>query len=236
MNLPRLVSLLVCGAIVHAPAHAQFAVIDFANLTQALQQVTAWQKQFQQMTEQQSQLKQQYAAATGSRGLGNYASDPRLQATVPADVLQLYDALQRQGAAGLSSGARALREQSKIYDCDQRQGEDLLNCQRLLNGLAQHQALLRNALRLTSERAAQVQTLQQTINSTSDPKSIAELQARLQAEAIQVNNDANRLQLMQHLAEAADRAAEQAVRETTLRSLSRHDNGSASFRYVLRQH
>lgn len=225
--------LIVTGSLLtHLPSQAQWAVIDKANLTQALQQVSAWRKQYDQMVEQQNQLKQQYTAATGSRGLGSFASDPRLLATVPPDVQAIYDALQTKGSAGLTNAARELRNHAKIYDCDRMVGEELLNCQRLLNSLAQQQALLRSAMQMTSQRGTQVQTLQDKINATNDPKSIAELQARLQAEAIQVGNDANRLALMRSLAEANDRAAEQAVRETVLRSLSRLDNGSASFRYA----
>ncbi|NVM77463.1 type IV secretion system protein VirB5 [Duganella sp. SG902] len=222
----------LCASVM--PAHAQFAVIDVANLTQALQQVSAWQKQFQQMNEQKNQLQQQYRAATGNRGLGDFADDPRLRAIVPSELQQLYDALQSSGSAGLSASASAIRGKSKIYDCENLKGSEQISCQRLLNMLAQHQALLASALNMTSSRSAQIQTLQARINATDDPKSIAELQARLQAENIQVNNDANRLQLMRSIAEAADRAAEQAAREKLLLSLSRHNDGSDSFHFVIK--
>jgi type IV secretion system protein VirB5 len=229
-------TLLLCAMLVPATSRAQFAVIDIANLQQALQQVSAWQKQYQQMAEQQGQLKQQYSAITGSRGLGNYASDPRLLATVPNDLLRIYDALQNQGASGLTGGARAIRDKARIYDCGRQTAADLRSCERLLSGLAQHLSLLQESLALTTRRGAQVQALQDKINTTTDAKSIAELQARLQAENLQINNDANRLALMHSLADANERAAEQAVRESTLRSLSRNDNGSASFRFVVPHH
>lgn len=225
-------ALLMAGAQI--PAHAQFAVIDVANLTQALQQVMAWKKQYEQMSEQKSQLQQQYTAVTGNRGLGNYADDPAMRAIVPTDLKHLYDALQSKGAAGLTENARIIRDQAKIYDCEDKGGADQLNCQRLLNNLAQYQALLVNALAMSSARSGQVQKIQERINSTNDPKSIAELQARLQAENIQVNNDANRLLLMRSMAEAADRSAEQAIREETLLSLSRHSDGSDTFHYVIK--
>lgn len=226
--------LLALLAACHLPAQAQFAVIDVANLTQALQQVMAWQKQYQQMNDQKSQLQQQYAAATGNRGLGSYADDPSLRALVPADLQQLYENLRTKGAAGLSANARTLREQARIYNCDDIKGADQTNCQRLLNNLAQYQALLANALTISSARTTQIQRLQQAINTTDDPKSIAELQARLQAENVQVGNDANRLLLMRSMAETADRAAEQALREKTLLSLSRHSDGSDTFHYTLK--
>lgn len=230
----KLRSLMIASVIVfmHGAANAQFAVIDVAGLTQAIKQVEAWEKQYKQMTEQQNQLKHQLNAATGSRGLGGLSSNPLLQGTVPSDLPEMYKALQSRGWSGLSTAGQAIRLQSKIYNCENRSGEALITCQRLLNNGAQQQALLQQALALTTARSAQIQTLQQHINATSDPKSIAELQARLQVETTQVGNDANRLVLMQGLAAAADRSAEQAMREKVLHSLSLNTNGSETFHFV----
>jgi len=231
--MKRLIAYAVvamCG--IHASAHAQWAVLDVANLQQAMQEVQAWQKQYRQMEEQRDQLKQQLNAATGSRGLGSIANNPLLQATVPADLTQYYSSLQANGAQGLTAAARAIRGQSKIYDCENRTGADLIACQRLLNNAAQQQALLHNAFAMSALRKEQIQALQDRISTTSDPKSIAELQARLQVETTQVSNDANRLALLRSLGDAAAQAAEQALREIEQHSLSLHNDGSASFRFV----
>ncbi|MYM73952.1 P-type DNA transfer protein VirB5 [Duganella sp. FT134W] len=227
---PLIIASIILFA--HGAAHAQMAVIDSAGLGQAIKQVQAWEKQYKQMIEQQNQLKQQLTAATGSRGLGGLASNPLLQATVPSELPEIYQALQSQGWSGLSVMAQAIRLQGKLYNCENRSGDALITCQRLLNNGAQQQALLQQALALTTARSTQIQALQQHINATSDPKSIAELQARLQVETTQVGNDANRLALMRGLAEAADRSAEQAVREKVLHSLTLKTNGSENFHFV----
>ena len=212
-------------------ANAQWLVLDAANLAQALEQMTAWKQQYQQMEEQKKQLHQQYSAATGSRGLGNFASNPKLQAMVPQDLVTSMNNLQTLGASGLSGQARTIRDQLKIYDCEDRATDSRIACQRLLNAAAQQQALTQAALALTNQRMAQIQALQDKINGTTDPKSIAELQARLQAETTQVGNDANRLALMRALGDEADRAADQAFRERTMKSLSRRNDGSETFRF-----
>ncbi len=85
---------------------------------------------------------------------------------------------------------------------------------------------------LVNQRTAQIQTLQDQINSTGDAKAIAELQARLQVETTQVANDANRLMLMRTMSDAADRAAEQAIREKTMKSLALRGDGSDTFTFV----
>jgi type IV secretion system protein VirB5 len=225
--IASLVSIGVAGA-----AQAQFAVIDFANLTQALLQVNAWKQQYEQMANQYSQLRKQYDAVTGSRNLGDIANNPALQGVVPADVAELYAGIQSRGAAAMSPAARALRDRSKIYDCEDRHGADLVNCQALLANNAQLQALGQSALFLVERRGGQIRELQSQINATSDVKAIGELQARLQVEATQVGNDANRLMLMKMLADGADRGAQQAIKEKELQNLSLASDGSDTFVYV----
>lgn len=230
-------TILLCVTVgltlaVSIPAHAQFMVLDAANLSQAIQQMAAWKKQYQQMLDQKTQLQQQYTSMTGSRGLGSYASNPSLQAIVPVNLVQTYNDLQTRGTQGLTGSALNIRNQAKIYDCEDRRADDRILCQRILNGTAQQQALSQSAMTLLNQRVTQIQTLQDKINATGDAKAIAELQARLQAENTQVGNDTNRLMLMRSLADAADRAAEQAVREKAMKNLSLHNDGSETFVFV----
>jgi len=222
-----LVALGAAGA-----AQAQFAVIDFANLTQALIQVNAWKQQYEQMANQYSQLRKQYDAITGSRNLGDIANNPALQALVPSDVAGLYAEIQSSGARAMTPAAKALRDRSKIYDCENRLGTDKVSCQALLGNNAQLQSIAQSALSLVEQRGGQIRSLQQQINATSDVKAIGELQARLQVESTQVGNDANRLLLMKMLAESADRGAQQALKERELQNLSLSSDGSDTFLYV----
>jgi type IV secretion system protein VirB5 len=222
-----LISVSAIGAV-----QASLPVIDIANLTQAISQVNAWKQQYDQMAQQYAQLKQQYAATTGTRNLGNIANNPALQAVIPSDVADLYASIQQIGSGGMTPQAQAIRDRTKIYDCEGRIGADLVSCQALLSNTVQLQALSQNAMSVVNQRVAQIQTLQNQISATNDAKAIAELQARLQAENTQVSNDANRLMVMKTLAEAADRSAQQAIKERELKNLSLTSDGSDTFVYV----
>jgi type IV secretion system protein VirB5 len=222
-----LISLSAIGAV-----QASLPVIDVANLTQAINQVNAWKQQYDQMAQQYTQLKQQYAAMTGTRNLGNIANNPALQAVIPPDVANLYASIQQIGSDGMTPQAQAIRDRTKIYDCEGRTGTDLVSCQALLSNTVQLQALSQNAMSVVNQRVAQIQMLQNQISATNDAKAIAELQARLQAENTQVSNDANRLMVMKTLAEAADRSAQQAIKERELKNLSLTSDGSDTFVYV----
>jgi type IV secretion system protein VirB5 len=214
-----------------ANAEAQMMVLDGANLVQSMNQVAAWKKQYDQMLQQQEQLRAQHAAMTGNRGIGALANNPLLRQVVPDNVLQTYQAIQSNGAVSLTPAARALRNSSRLYDCEGRTGDDWRTCQAWLNNAAQQQAYQQNATAMLDQRFIQIESLQKQINATSDPKSIAELQARLQVEATQVANDANRLMILQSMSASADRAAQQAIKERELRNLSLTGDGSDTFVY-----
>ncbi len=69
-----------------------------------------------------------------------------------------------------------------------------LNSQEAL--IADALAQTSNALNVTSQRANQVRGLMAAINSTNDPKGVAEIGARIQAETALVMNDYQRVQLL----------------------------------------
>lgn len=219
-------------------AHAGIPVLDAANLTQAIMEVLAWAEQYGQMIEEIQQLEQQYNQAvqqydslTGSRGLGDIMNNQALQGIVPTNLASTYNSINSGGYSGLSSPAKSLRDATKIYNCEDRTGAAQVTCQATLNQNSQTQANLQNALDLVQQRTSQIQSLQSQINSTSDPKAIAELQARIQSENTQVSNDANRIALMQATAATHQQAAQQQLKERELKWLSNSNTGLEGFHF-----
>jgi type IV secretion system protein VirB5 len=95
-------ALLAASLLISAgEASAQQAVIDNANLTQALNQVRAWGQQYGQMT---TQIQNQLALANslnGIRNLGQIYNNIRVTATVPKNLPQLLQ--QTNSMAGLAT-------------------------------------------------------------------------------------------------------------------------------------
>lgn len=214
-------------------AHAGIPVLDVANLAQAVQQVLSWKQQYDQMVQQYQQMQSQYNSLTGSRNLGDILNNPLLQGVVPSDVANVYNSINQNGYAGLTSAAQSIRNASMIYNCENRTGQDKQICESLLNSNAQQQAYQQNALQLITQRVSQIQSLQSQINATQDPKAIAELQARIAAENTQVSNDSNRLAVMQALAQSQQQAAIQQAKERELKWLSKTNDGTQGFQFVL---
>lgn len=210
----KLQKLALAICVTAAPAaHAGIPVIDAANLAQAITQVIAWGQQAEQMIAQLENQATDIANTTGQRGMANIHNNTQLQQVVPTNVAQLYQGINEGGDAGLTAAAQAIRAQHQVYNCETLTGSVKSVCLASMNTNAQTQANLNDALNKASQRTAQIQQLQNAIASTNDPKSIAELQARIQAEQAQVANDQNRIALMNAMsqaqtAEVARRAAE----------------------------
>ena len=192
---------------------------DPVSYVQAVKQVQAWQQQYQQMTQSLSQakatfdkLKSQVDAVTGVRGLGDILNNPMLRSIVPNDLAANLSELNASGV--LSGKALTLRNASMVYDCgDVDESDARVICQALLSQNAQARAFQQDTLALLNQRTTQIDALRAEINLTQDPKAIAELQARLQAEQAQVANDQNKIAVAQAMLVANAQAAAQAEQE-----------------------
>lgn len=210
---------------------AGIPVIDAANLAQALIQVQSWAQQYEQMAQEYAQLEMQYKAISGARNLGDIINNPALENVVPSDITNVYRAIQQGGVAGLSSAARALRDSQAVYNCLDKPEASIASCQAYLSNNAQKQANAELGLDQLSQRWQQIQSLMSQINQTTDPKGIAELQARLQVEQASVANDQSRITLMNTLADAQAKAAEQVIHETQMKNLANTSDGTDTFVY-----
>ena len=211
-----LTALVSLGALGGQSAHAGVPVIDAANLVQAIEQVLAWDQQYNQMMSQINGITSQVNAITGSRNLGDILNNPALQGVVPSGLGTLYNDISRGGFANLSSAAKTLRDGTAIYKCEDQTGTFATNCQAALSMNSQQQADMQNVLQLVSQRTSQIQTLQNSINATADPIAVAQIQARIAAENTQVTNDVNRVAVAKTLGDLQKDQANQTLREQTL--------------------
>jgi type IV secretion system protein VirB5 len=222
-------ALLVLTAVFGASiAEAGIPVIDSANLTQAIQQVLAWGQQAVQMgtqiSNQATQINNQVThiqAITGSRNLGQTYNNTQLQQIVSADTPAVMNAINAQGYSGLTDQALSIRNTTMLYNCmDKPAGQLRTTCQALLNGLAQGQANSATALNIAQQRVTEIQNIQNQINTTQDPKAVAEVQAALMAEQAQVQNDMLRFLIANQMQDMQAKQAEQTRRETHMNMLS----------------
>lgn len=169
MELKRIIcaSLLLVSMVSFAQG---MPVYDHASVLTAIQQLLAWEKQYQQMYQQYmgqlqqiEQQQQQIANMSGTRMLGlanNAITNPILSGDIQQQLNQ------------------ATSKQALIDTTGQQ---------------------LKNLMQASQARASQIQSLMGAINQTSDTKGIAELTARIQAEQVMTANEGKEAQLLNQL-------------------------------------
>lgn len=219
-------SLAIVAALslgVSAPSMAQIPVTDAASIATEVmnhvEDIAKYVEQISQLKAQLDQMKQQYEALTGSRNLGAILNDPKFKSYLPADWQNVYDSVRTGGYSSLSGTAKAIYDAVKKYDsCEYLPKEDeKIACQARAVKAAQDKAFAVDAFDRSKERLTQIEQLMNRINSTDDPKAIAELQGRIASEQAMIQNEATKLQMFQMIAAAEDRINQQQERELIAR-------------------
>ena len=206
MKKHLLVTLLAISILGSNTAHAQgIPVIDSANLAQAIQQVTAWGQQYQQM-------QQQLNNASGVRSMGNIAQTTRLY--LPLEYQQMLN----QGIGTWE----AIYSAARIFDMSLSRLSASDDASTAMESIARQAALNRataeEAYKTSGQRFEIIQTLMNRINAAPDDKDIQDLQARIQAEQVMMQNEANRLQTLSLLVQAQRDIAMQQAAERRMKS------------------
>jgi type IV secretion system protein VirB5 len=213
-----LAAVTVAGAfsVPSSSSASGIPVFDAAGVAQAVQQLTQLEQQYQQMV-------QQYNAVTGIRGFGDLLKNPALRSYLPQQWQGVYDDVKRLGYSGLSGTAQTIRDANAIYSCQGQTGQALAVCQQAAYKPAQDQAFMKDAYAAAMNRVSDMQSLIDQINTTQDPKAIAELQARIEGEQVAVQNEQVKLNLFKMLSDAQDKMLQQQQRELSLKETAKRD-------------
>lgn len=205
---------LMFGLALGNPAHAGIPVIDAANLAQAIQQVMAWAQQYQQMVEQIQQMQQAYNNLNGVRNMGSLVNNPASRRYLPDDYQTI-----------LSNGVgqwEAIRDAAKKFEIASTSLSASSDAARAFEQVAKQAAINRagaeEAYRTASQRFSDIQVLLDRVNSAPDAKDIADLQGRIQAEQVMMQNEANKLQMLAQLSSAQRDLQIQQAREISMKS------------------
>lgn len=198
--------LLAAGIALSAafmpPAHASgIPTIDAATIAQLQEQLLTARDQLKNLTEQLATAKSQLAAFTQSSGYGDVVGNPdirhQLRAALPANAQDLLD---RSGGSSLDGDVNRITDQvmGPVNFQEDRQALS----KRALNIEATSKAMSQRAYDSMTRRLANVDALQDKINQTTNPKEIAELQARIQIEQTNIQAEQVRIQLASQQLEA----------------------------------
>jgi type IV secretion system protein VirB5 len=184
----------VASALLSGPVNAQgIPVIDVSAIAQAIQQL-------QQMQVQLQQLKQTHASFNKLTSMGDIAAilnKQDVRRALPPDFAAAHSALLGQGADGFkASDGIYVSPATDSYTSQ-------VNRQR--DGIAGRKAIGQQMYDAASKRIDGIETLRRQIGETEDPKTIADLQARVGTEIAAANTDVLRMQALAMVIRAEER-------------------------------
>lgn len=198
--------------------------IDVAGLTQGqVNQVANLAKYVEmigQYKQQIEQMKRQYESLNGKRMLGTVMNDPKYSSYLPQDWKKVYSSVQNGGYSGLTGSARALRDATTVLDVCKDLGDPAQKriCRQRADKAAMDQDNISQAFDKATQRWDQIQGLLQQVNSTTDQKSIQELQARINGEVAALQNESTKMQMYAMLSAAQEKILDQQDREAVTKS------------------
>lgn len=198
------------------PASAALPVIDLASIAKLIQQIQSMQAQLQVAQDA-------YRSTTGARGM-----DQLLAGTVrnylPADWAQVGSLLGNANAQyqALAVSLSTLKDSNAVLDAAAvgrltPEGQQELDRSRAQVALLQ--SLSREALARTSDRFASLQRLIDALPTTTDPKAVMDLQARIGAEHAMLQNEQTKLHTLFESLSAERALQAQQRRERAIRDL-----------------
>jgi type IV secretion system protein VirB5 len=196
---------LSSAAFAQIPVTITTSIPDTLNQIQTMAQ---WAKQYTQMVGQINQMKQQYDALTGNRGLGQIMNNPALRGYLPDQWAGIYDKVRGGTLPGISSAANAIFT-SESFDSAAVGGR-----KRQLDVMAANKAMTMQAYDATLARVNNINALMAKADTTIDTKAAADLQNRMASENAMIQNEQIRLNLLAQLQVAENQLAnEQRARE-----------------------
>jgi type IV secretion system protein VirB5 len=200
------------------------------QISKATEQINKLNDQLQQMQAQYKQGKEHIDAITGKRGLGELHHNAALQQSLPQKWQGLYQATQ----SGISA-LQGLMDTVKTVEGEEEFSGSVDDMQKHIEVRMEQVALVDKAVGLEAYqglqgRMKQVDKLMAEIKNTSDPKGIAELQARISIEQAYIQNEMTKLQLVGQLQRAEQQLIEHQKYKMSRRILDPKNTGMPQIR------
>lgn len=210
---------------------AGIPVVDSASIAQ---NAANFAKQMLEMANQLNTLKsqldqqvKQYTSLTGDRGMGQLL-DGQVRNYLPDDWQTLTNLLDKpSGYGNLSNNMQEIiNSNKKINDSDLTKMDsytkELLEKRR--NQVALQKSTTDSVYKKASERVALLQQLTNKIGSSTDPKAIMDLQARIQSEQTQLQNEAIKVQALSEELKNEERISHLQSQEVLIQSGGRSES------------
>jgi len=196
MNIKRTFTAVATAATLAfttSPASAFLGFGGSSNIAKETTQIASWAAQYIQMVEEYNQLVEEYRSLNGMRGMASLVNNPQLRRYLPDE----YKNVLSQGYGDWQALRGALDNPIGSANLDKQRRDQL----------AIDEAMALESYKQASRRFGDIQVLLDKINdaSTPDAKDMADLQARIQAEQVMMQNEATKIAMLKNLQEIQQR-------------------------------
>lgn len=191
-------------------------VIDVASIAEAIRQYEQMVAQLEQLQGQLRQAKQQYESMTGTRGMERMLRGEANE-VIPTSW---QETLQQMNGGQINDLANSIKQAASKLD--QATMDRLLPSstaqasQSFANSAASAQASAGQAYELSTQRFQRLQQLMDSIPQATDPKAIADLQARIGIEQTVLQNEAIKMMALAQSAQSQQYIQQQQIREMSM--------------------
>ena len=189
-------------------------------------QLTEMKNQYDTLQQQYQQMQKTYKSISGIRNMGDIANNPALRKYLPSDyqqTLQLGTGAANGQYGGLDGAVNAMKQASKIMDIqdtgldpESAAGKAYQNAQ---NQAALNRVLAEEGFKQSGARIDSLQELLNKVNNAPDEKDIQDLQARIQAEQVMLQNEQIRLASLAQVNQAQKDIVNQQAIEMRIKSI-----------------
>ena len=220
MNLKKLtLAIGLASAIASGNTWADIVpVIDAIAIEKAIANGVLLSQQLSEIQNNLSVAKSQLSSLTGNRNMGGLLSDSPRNG-LPANWSEGMALLNSNSGAtygDLASSANQIRQSLAVLSSSEAESlspQMQSYLEQMRNMSANQQALGQQAYNNSATRVQTLQRLSNSINTSTDPKAIMDLQAVAQSEQAKLANDQAQLQSVLQLTQANDAAARQMQNE-----------------------
>lgn len=221
MQMKKIVCAVIMGLSLHSGMAnaAGIPVIDAANLANTAQNLVQWSKQLVEMKNHLDQLKATYDSLNGLRGVGGLLNNELLVQYLPKDYQSSLDALlDGTGGdfAGISGTLNNIVTANQKYTCAALNDTPTLisQCEAQWTKLALDKNIGEMGYKQAAKNIENLQVFINGITTSTDPKSIQDLQARIAVEQVRMQNEQVKLETIKMMAEASRKLESQKISDS----------------------
>lgn len=213
---------------------AGIPVIDAANLANSAENIVQWGKQLNEMKNQLEQQKATFDSLNGLRSAGSLLKDDLLTQSLPKDYQKALSNLLNDGSGDFASISGSLKDiisMNQKYTCAQMNQDqtNIKRCEAEWNKLALQKNIGEIGYKNAAKNIDNLEVFVNSITTATDPKTLQDLQARIQLEQVRLQNEQIKLETIKMMQAADEKLKTQQHRDAMNTGLELGSNGGIHF-------